>query len=114
MQRVGRPAVDRGPDVPRDDQGTTEVFGVFAPRFRRGTALICNTFFMLMLSFYFVLSWTPKNLVDLGFSLSDRIYASVLLNAGGIAGRLMLGFPALNTGARRFSSFHLLALFPSF
>ena len=114
MQRLGRPTVDRVPDVPREEQGTTAVFGVFAPRFRRGTALICITFFMLMLSFYFVLSWTPKNLVDLGFSVSEGIYASVLLNAGGIAGGLMFGFLARKAGARRVSAFLLLALFASF
>jgi benzoate transport len=114
MQRLGRPAVDRVPEIPQEERGTAAVFGVFARRFRIGTALICTSFFMLMLSFYFVLSWTPKNLVDLGFSVSEGIYASVLLNAGGIAGGLMFGVLARKAGARRISAFLLVALFASF
>lgn len=114
MQRLGRPAVETVPEVPREERGTAAVLGVFAQRFRAGTALICTSFFMLMLSFYFVLSWTPKNFVDLGFSVSEGIYASVLLNAGGIAGGLMFGVLARKGGARRVGSFLLVALFASF
>jgi benzoate transport len=111
MGRLGCPPLQELPDVPREEAGTPAVFGVFARRFRAGTALICISFFMLMLSFYFVLSWTPKNLVDLGFSVSEGIYASVLLNAGGIVGGLMFGFVARKTGARRVSAWLLVALF---
>ena len=113
MRRLGSPPVQQLPEVPREDAGTPAVFGVFARRFRAGTALICISFFMLMLSFYFVLSWTPKNLVDLGFSVSEGIYASVLLNAGGIAGGLVFGVIARRTGPRRVSTWLLLALFAS-
>ena len=113
MHRLGRPPVEKLPEVPREDAGTPAVLGVFARRFRAGTALICTSFFMLMLSMYFVLSWTPKNLVDLGFSVSEGIYASVLLNAGGIAGGLVFGVIARRTGARRVSAWLLVALFAS-
>ena len=113
MRRLGSAPVQQLPEVPREDAGTPAVFGVFASRFRTGTALICLSFFMLMLSFYFVLSWTPKNLVDLGFSVSEGIYASVLLNAGGIAGGLVFGVIARRTGPRRVSTWLLLALFAS-
>ena len=40
--------------------------------------LLVGCFFMLMFSFYFVLSWTPKNLVDLGFTIR-RIRPDVLV-----------------------------------
>ena len=113
MRRLGCPPVQHLPEVPREDAGTTAVLGVFARRFRAGTALICVSFFMLMLSFYFVLSWTPKNLVDLGFSVSEGIYASVLLNSGGIAGGLVFGVIARRMGARRVSTWLLIALFAS-
>jgi benzoate transport len=113
MRRLGVPPVQELPQVTREEATTQAVFGVFAQRFRAGTALICISFFMLMLSFYFVLSWTPKNLVDLGFSVSEGIYASVLLNAGGIVGGLMFGFIARKTGARRISAWLLVTLFAS-
>ena len=113
MRRLGCQPVQQLPEVPHDESGTQAVFGVFARRFRAGTALICTSFFMLMLSFYFVLSWTPKNLVDLGFTVSEGIYASVLLNAGGIVGGLVFGFIARKAGARRVSAWLLVALFAS-
>ncbi len=113
MRRLGCAPVEQLPEIPREEAATRTVFGVFAPRFRVGTALICVSFFMLMLSFYFVLSWTPKNLVDLGFSVSEGIYASVLLNAGGIAGGLAFGLLARGAGARRVSAWLLVALFVS-
>src|SRR5579871_5899199 len=111
MRRLGCPPVQQVPQVPREEAVTQAVFGVFARRFQAGTALICISFFMLMLSFYFVLSWSPKNLVDLGFSVSEGIYATVLLNAGGIVGGLMFGFIAPRTGARRLSAWLLAVLF---
>jgi benzoate transport len=113
MRRLGSAPVAQLPEIPRAEAVTRAVFGVFARRFRAGTALICISFFMLMLSFYFVLSWTPKNLVDLGFSVSEGIYASVLLNAGGIAGGLVFGLLARRLGARRVSAWLLIALFLS-
>lgn len=113
MGRLGHPALNQAPEIPRDEARTQAVFGVFARRFLAGTTLVCISFFMLMLSFYFVLSWTPKNLVDLGFSVSEGIYASVLLNAGGIVGGLMFGIIARKTGARAISAWLLVALFAS-
>lgn len=113
MGRLGHPPVTQVPEIAREEAGTRAVLGIFDRRFLGGTMLICISFFMLMLSFYFVLSWTPKNLVDLGFSVSEGIYASVLLNAGGIAGGLMFGFIARKTGARAVSVWLLVALFAS-
>ena len=66
---------------------------------------------MLMLSFYFVLSWTPKNLVDLGFSVEQGIFASVLLNVGGIIGGMSFGYLAGKSSARKVSRYLLAGLF---
>jgi MFS family permease len=76
MRRLGRPEVDSLPDPAREDADTRAVVGIFEPQFLNGTVLICLSFFMLMLSFYFVLSWTPKNLVDLGFTVDFRLGAA--------------------------------------
>jgi len=113
MRRLRRPELTRLPEIPREEKTTRAVVGVFEGRFLAGTLLICLSFFMLMLSFYFVLSWTPKNLVDLGFSVSQGIFASVLLNAGGILGGLVFGYLAGKSHARTVSPFFLAALFVS-
>jgi len=50
------------------------------------TLLIWLSFFMVMLGFYFVLSWTPRLLVAAGMSTQQGITGGVLLNIGGIIG----------------------------
>ena len=111
MRRLGRPEVAALPEPAREDAATRAVLGVFDAKFRPGTVRICLSFFMLMLSFYFVLSWTPKNLVDLGFSVEQGILGSVLLNLGGIIGGLTFGYLASRANSRKLSSAMLVVLF---
>ena len=58
---------------------------------RRNTLLIWLCYLTLMFSFYFVVSWTPKLLVDAGLSLSQGISAGAILQAGGMLGALVMG-----------------------
>ncbi len=113
MRRLGHAELTALPEFPRNQADTRAVIGVFEPRFLKGTILIVLSYFMLMLSFYFVLSWTPKNLVDLGFTVEQGIYASVLLNVGGILGGLIFGYFASKSNARTLSPYMLVGLFLS-
>ena len=93
-----------------------EVFGwrsvfVFDGAFFRRTAMICAAYFLTMLSFYFLLNWTPKVLVDQGFSLRAGISGSVLMNLGGVAGGLLLGLATRRFGLRELASYSMVALF---
>jgi len=114
MRRIGHPPMSTLPEVTREETSTRAVIGVFEPRFLRGTLLICLCYFMLMFSFYFVLSWTPKNLVDLGFTVQQGIFGSVLLNVGGILGGLAFGYFAGKSQSRTVSAYMLAALFAAF
>ena len=113
MRRMGHPPMAALPEVTAEEISTRAVIGVFEPRFLKATLLICLSYFMLMLSFYFVLSWTPKNLVDLGFSVQQGIFGSVLLNAGGIIGGLSFGYLAGRSSARKVAPYMFVALFVS-
>jgi benzoate transport len=112
MRRLKRPEIDTLPAVPRGET-TRAVVGVFEPRFLKGTVLICLSFFMLMLTFYFLLNWIPKNMVDLGFTVQDGIFASVLINLGGIAGGFAFGYVASRIPARTLAPYLFVALFVS-
>ena len=111
MRRIGHTPMTALPETTREEAATRAVFGVFDARFLRGTLLICLCYFMLMFSFYFVLSWTPKNLVDLGFTVQQGIFGSVLLNVGGILGGLAFGYFAAKSHARKVSPYMFAALF---
>lgn len=59
------------------------------------TVMIWAGFFLLMFSFYFSLSWTPKLLVAAGLSAQQGVTGGVLLNLGGIVGGSLFGALAL-------------------
>lgn len=111
LKRAGAAPIARLPEITPEDRDTKTVIGVVQPQYLTGTILICTSYFMLMLSFYFVLSWTPKNVADLGFTVEEGIYASVLLNAGGILGGLALGYLAGKSHARSVAPYMLAFLF---
>ncbi len=58
---------------------------------RRNTLLLWSCYLALMFSFYFVVSWTPKLLVEAGLSTSQGISAGATLQAGGLIGALVMG-----------------------
>ena len=61
------------------------------PETRINTLLLWSCYLALMFSFYFVVSWTPKLLVDAGLSTSQGISAGAILQAGGLLGALVIG-----------------------
>ena len=61
------------------------------PETRVNTLLLWSCYLALMFSFYFVVSWTPKLLVDAGLSTSQGISAGAILQAGGLLGALVIG-----------------------
>lgn len=76
------------------------------------TLMIWASFFLVMFTFYFVLSWTPKLLVAAGMSAQQGITGGVLLNVGGIVGGTAFAFLAARIGLRPllWSCFILTAL----
>ncbi|WP_321867825.1 MFS transporter [Paraburkholderia tropica] len=70
------------------------------------TLCIWAAFFCVMAGFYFVMSWTPKLLVQAGLSAVQGITGGVLLNVGG-----MIGCTVFSVVAARFNVTRLLAAF---
>ncbi|MBM13984.1 MAG: MFS transporter [Halieaceae bacterium] len=74
------------------DQGVGSWRSCFTPsEVRINTLLLWTCYLALMFSFYFVVSWTPKLLVDAGLSTSEGISAGAILQAGGLIGALVIG-----------------------
>ena len=74
------------------DQAAGSWRSCFTPPERRiNTLLLWSCYLALMFSFYFVVSWTPKLLVDAGLSTSQGISAGAILQAGGLVGALVIG-----------------------
>jgi benzoate transport len=87
--------------------GTSRAAVLRAPLARRTIALWI-AFFLVMGSFYFVVSWTPKLLVQAGLSASQGVTGGVLLNLGGIAGASLFSLLSARFGLRTLLSATLL------
>ncbi|WP_367849870.1 MFS transporter [Rhodoferax sp. WC2427] len=94
LRKMQRPVLQSLPARPVLVAGAAPVGGfssLFSPAILRSTLLIWSAFFLLMFSFYFALSWTPKLLVAAGLSAQQGITGGVLLNLGGIVGGTLFG-----------------------
>lgn len=86
---------------------------VFRLGMARSTVLVCLSYFLLMVSFYFLVNWTPKVLVSMGLSVQQGISGAVLMNLGGIAGGLLLGLLSPRLGLLRVTTAALVLCFGS-
>jgi predicted MFS family arabinose efflux permease len=64
--------------------------------FRKGmlatTLLVTSAYFLHIVTFYFILKWVPKLVVDMGFSPSSAGGVLTWVSIGGVLGALTFGF----------------------
>lgn len=93
LQKMGQQKIEQLPELMHKlDIPKPGIRGLFDGELKKLSLTVWACFFMVMFSFYFVLSWTPKLLVSAGLSAGGGISAGVLINLGGVAGGLMLGY----------------------
>ncbi len=85
----------------------TGVLELVSAPLRTSTLLLWCAFFMMMLSFYFVLSWTPTLLTDAGLRAEQGISGGVLMNIGGIIGGATLGYLTARFSAHRLTGLYM-------
>jgi len=64
---------------------------LFVGGLRRKTTLLTVAYFAHIMTFYFILKWIPKLVVDMGFHPSEAGGVLVWANVGGLMGSLTLG-----------------------
>jgi benzoate transport len=94
LSRLGHKAISVLP-AQSPDKVRVSVGELFTPRLRRITILITLAYFLHIMTFYFILKWIPKIVVDMGFEPSLAGQVLVWANVGGLAGSLLLGFLSL-------------------
>lgn len=93
LRRLGKGVLDSLPDPSGLlKPARMPVLGLLTPNLVKTTVLIWLAFFMVMMSFYFVLSWTPTLLTEAGLNVEQGISGGVLVNIGGIIGGVSLGY----------------------
>lgn len=109
LRRLGRAELGELPSASAGPESRAGARDLVAGSLGRQTALLWTAFFCVMFSFYFVLSWTPKLLVQAGLPINRGLSGAVLLNLGGICGTLLLGVLSARLGIFRLHTGALLA-----
>lgn len=73
---------------------SASVVSLLMPSRRAQTLMIWITFFLAFLTVYFLTSWVPQILVNVGFSQEQAIQGTVLIPLGSILGTLVYGWLA--------------------
>lgn len=109
LRRMGHAQMAQLPVLPvaAGQEPRNPLRGLFAGPAKRSTVLIWSSFFLLMFSFYFIMSWTPRLLVSAGLSAQQGITGGVLLNLGGIAGGSLFAWLASRFALRRLTYAYL-------
>ncbi len=90
LGRMGHAAVSSLPVIPPEVLKLS-VRDIFAPGLIVTTLLSSLAYFFHIVTFYFLLKWVPKIVVDMHFSASDATGVVVWANVGGALGGAVLG-----------------------
>lgn len=91
LKRMGHGAIEKLPDVERDTS-TTSWRDLFSPQLAKTTLLLTVAYLAHIMTFYFILKWIPKIVVDMGFTAALAGGVLVWANVGGAAGSIILGW----------------------
>lgn len=98
LRAFGHAPVDTLPPV--DTGPKARVADLFGPELRAVSLLLLLSYFAHILTFYFVLKWVPKIVVDMGFPASAAGGVLVWANVGGLIGAILFSLSALRLPLR--------------
>jgi len=99
MTKMDHPTIDALPDATASEQRgrPTDIFrGALLPV----TLVLTAAYFLHILTFYYMQTWLPKIIVDMGFSQSQGTGVLVWANLGGAVGGATLGWLAYSFGLK--------------
>jgi benzoate transport len=94
LKRMGHRAIEALPDF-EEDQHKRSLAGIFSPALIATTIMVTLAYFFHITTFYFVIKWVPKIVVDMGYEASSAVGVLVWANVGGALGGALLGFLTL-------------------
>ena len=107
LARFALPMLDALPT--QTARSATGIAALFAPPLRATTLLMTAAYFGHIMTFYFVLKWTPKIVADMGFAPSLAGSVLVWASFGGALGALTLSVLTMRFDVRRLVLGALLA-----
>ncbi|WP_443018063.1 MFS transporter [Sphingomonas sp. 37zxx] len=90
LERMGHPTIDVLP-APEPRPVKVPLVELFSPVFAHVTGLLTLAYLMHIMTFYFIVKWIPKIVVDMGFAAPLAAGVLVWASVGGATGALLLG-----------------------
>ena len=97
LRRMGHEAALTLPD----SGARPAVSELFKADLRRNTILLTAAYFAHIMTFYFIIKWIPKLVVDMGFAPSEAGGVLVWANVGGLLGCMTMGFLSQTLALKR-------------
>jgi MFS family permease len=94
LMRMGHASVESLPVVTAKARNMSAA-DLFSPQLVKITLLMSCAYFLHVISFYFIVKWVPKIVVDLGYTVPAAAGVLVWLNVGGATGGAALGLLSL-------------------
>jgi len=109
LRRMGHSLIDALPVLTVDSSGRREgTETIFSPAMIRTTLLVGAAYFCHVITFYYLIKWTPKIVVDMGFDASSAAGILVWANVGGAMGGAVVGMLASRLNLRAVVSMMLV------
>jgi len=109
LARFGHTLIARLPDRHAEARGS--VTDILKPGLLFTTILMTFGYFAHITSFYFILKWVPKIVVDMGFPPTAGASVLTFANLGGATGGALFGLIATRVGLKPLTIFVLLGSF---
>ena len=100
LQRMGHAAVAALPVISAEVRKRS-VADIFGPGLIAITVLVTLAYFFHITTFYFIIKWVPKIVVDLGFAPATAAGVLVWVNVGGATGGAVLGLLAMRYSVKQ-------------
>lgn len=91
LARMGHSTIAALPDAAPGASRKAPVTALFSRALARPTVLLTLAYLAHIMTFYFIIKWIPKIVVDMGYAPSTAAGVLVWASAGGAAGSLLLG-----------------------
>lgn len=99
LRRMGHETVDVLPEAP-PKQGKAGLRKLFSPQLMTITIVLTVAYFAHIMTFYYIIKWIPKLVVDMGYDAARAGGALVWANVGGAIGALGVGLLGIRFNIR--------------
>jgi benzoate transport len=99
LKRMGHAAIASLPVISAEVRKRSAA-DIFGPSLIAITVLVTAAYFFHITTFYFIIKWVPKIVVDMGFTPASAAGVLVWTNVGGATGGALLGLLAIRFGIK--------------